>query len=161
MLVPLVARPGGPTILLTQRTEHLKNHAGQVSFPGGAREDGDPDIRATALRETHEEVGLAPEHVEVLGQLQVYETTSAYAVTPVIGWVEPPVALDIDPFEVAEAFEVPLSFLLDPANHERRSAMRDGLRRHFYVLPYRHYYIWGATAGMLINLYDVLAGRPC
>ena len=161
VLVPLVARPGGPTILLTQRTEHLKNHAGQVSFPGGAREDGDPDIRATALRETHEEVGLAPEHVEVLGQLQVYETTSAYAVTPVIGWVEPPVALDIDPFEVAEAFEVPLSFLLDPANHERGSAMRDGLRRHFHVLPYRHYYIWGATAGMLINLYDVLAGRPC
>ncbi len=156
VLVPLVNRPEGVTVLLTQRTAHLQKHAGQIAFPGGGWEPQDPDLVTTALRETEEEIGLPREHVEVLGRLGVYETTSAYAVTPVVGWIEPPFPLTIDPFEVAEAFEVPLSFILDPVNHTRESRVRDGLRRHFYVLPYEDRYIWGATAGMLVNLYDVL-----
>jgi 8-oxo-dGTP pyrophosphatase MutT (NUDIX family) len=156
VLVPLIDRPGGVTVLLTQRTDHLQKHAGQISFPGGGREPADPHIQATALRETQEEIGLAPEHVEVLGQLDVYETTSAYAVTPVIGWIHPPFTLTVDPFEVKEAFEVPLSFILDPANHVRERRVRDGMERHFWVLPYEQRYIWGATAGMLVNLYEVL-----
>ncbi len=161
VLVALVARAEGPTILLTQRTRHLKHHAGQIAFPGGRREPGDADILETALRETEEEVGLDRRLVEVLGQLEVYETTSAYAVTPVIGWVEPPIELSVDPFEVEEAFEVPLAFVLDPANHKRETMFRDGLQRHYYVLPYRGYHIWGATAGMLVNLHDTLMGAPC
>ncbi len=161
VLVALVARAEGPTILLTQRTHHLKHHAGQIAFPGGRREPGDADILETALRETEEEVGLDRRLVEVLGQLEVYETTSAYAVTPVIGWVEPPFDLTVDPFEVEEAFEVPLAFVLDPANHKRETMFRDGLQRHYYVLPYGDYRIWGATAGMLVNLHDTLMGPPC
>jgi len=158
VLVPLVNRSEGVTVLLTQRTAHLQKHAGQIAFPGGGWEPQDPDLVTTALRETEEEIGLPREQIEVLGRLGVYETTSAYAVTPVVGWIEPPFALTIDPFEVEEAFEVPLSFILDPVNHTRESRVRDGLRRHFYVLPYENRYIWGATAGMLINLYDVLRG---
>ena len=161
VLVALVARPEGPTILLTQRTHHLKQHAGQIAFPGGGREPDDADILETALRETEEEVGLDRRHVEVLGRLEVYETTSAYAVTPVIGWVEPPLDLTVDPFEVEEAFEVPLAFVLDPANHKRETMFRDGLQRHYYVLPWQGYHIWGATAGMLVNLHDTLTGRSC
>ena len=161
VLVALVARPEGPTVLLTQRTHHLKQHAGQIAFPGGGREPDDTDILETALRETEEEVGLDRRLVEILGQLEVYETTSAYAVTPVIGWVEPPFELTVDPFEVEEAFEVPLAFVLDPANHKRETMFRDGLQRHYYVLPYRGYRIWGATAGMLVNLHDTLTGKPC
>ncbi len=161
VLVPLVARPEGTTVLLTRRTNHLKHHAGQVAFPGGRREPGDADIRATALRETEEEIGLDRAHVELLGQLEVYETTSAYAVTPVVGWVRPPFRLTVDPFEVEEAFEVPLAFVLDPANHKRETMFRDGLERHYYVLPYDRHYIWGATAGMLVNLHDALTGARC
>ena len=156
VLVPLISRPEGLTVLLTQRTAHLQKHAGQISFPGGGREPGDPDLIFTALRETEEEIGLAPGHVEVLGQLAMYETSTAYGVTPTVGWVEPPFTLRIDPFEVAEAFEVPLAFILDPANHTTDSRERDGVRRHFYVLPYEGRYIWGATAGMLVNLAEVL-----
>jgi len=161
VLVALVARPRGPTVLLTQRTAHLRRHAGQIAFPGGGREAGDATIRETALRETEEEVGLRRRHVEVIGQLDVYETVSAYAVTPVIGWVEPPFELAVDPREVDDIFEVPLAFVMDPANHKRETMVRDGLERHYYVLPYRGRRIWGATAGMLVNLHEVLAGTPC
>lgn len=156
VLVPLINRREGVTVLLTQRTAHLQKHAGQISFPGGGWEPDDPDLVATALRETEEEIGLPPSHVEVLGRLATYETSTGYGVAPVVGWIEPPFPLRIDPFEVAEAFEVPLAFILDRANHRRESAMRDGRRRFFYVLPYEDRYIWGATAGMLVNLYDVL-----
>jgi len=157
VLVPLVNRPEGVTILLTQRTAHLQKHAGQISFPGGGMEPDDPDLQATALRETEEEIGLPPDKVEILGALDLYETSTGYGVAPVVGWIEPPIELAIDPFEVAEAFEVPLSFVLDPANHARESRTRDGSRRFYYVLQYGRYYIWGATAGMLVNLSEVLA----
>ncbi len=159
VLVPLVNRPEGITVLLTQRTAHLQKHAGQISFPGGGMEPDDPDLQATALRETEEEIGLSPDKVEILGELDLYETTTGYGVAPVVGWIEPPIELSIDPFEVAEAFEVPLSFVLDPANHVRESRTRDGTRRFYYVLQYDRYYIWGATAGMLVNLSEVLAGE--
>ncbi|MSO76055.1 MAG: CoA pyrophosphatase [Alphaproteobacteria bacterium] len=159
VLVPLVNRPEGVTILLTQRTDHLAQHAGQVAFPGGRREPSDPHLRETALRETEEEIGLPRHHVEVIGELDVYETNSAYAITPVVGWIEPPFPLIVDPVEVADVFEVPLAFILDPVNHRRESRLRDGIERRYYVLPYDGRYIWGATAGMLVNLAGIL-GRP-
>ncbi len=156
VLVPIVNRADGPTILLTQRTAHLKKHAGQISFPGGGWEEQDPHLEATALRETEEEIGLHNRHIEVLGQLSLYETSTAYGVTPVVGWVEPPFDLTIDAFEVAEAFEVPLAWILQRDNHQTESRVRDDRRRHYYVLPYDGRFIWGATAGMLVNLVDVL-----
>lgn len=160
VLVPIVGRRDGPTVMLTQRTAHLSDHAGQVSFPGGRAEAGDDSLVATALREMHEEVGVEPARVEVLGQLPEYTTRTGYRVTPVVGWLKPPVELAPDSFEVAEVFEVPLAFLLDPANHQRHSLMHEGVMRHFWAMPYADYYIWGATAGMLRNLYHYLAGDP-
>ncbi len=156
VLVPIVTRPQGLTTLFTQRTGHLAHHAGQISFPGGhvAPEDETPE--ATALRETEEEIGLARDRVEIVGRLSRYVTRTGFAVTPVVGFVAPPFALDPDPHEVAEVFEVPLDFLLDPANHQRHSRMFQGTVRHFYAMPYQRHYIWGATAGMLMNLYQVL-----
>ncbi len=156
VLVPIVTRPEGLTTLFTQRTGHLAHHAGQISFPGGhvAPEDETPE--ATALRETEEEIGLARDRVEIVGRLSRYVTRTGFAVTPVVGFVAPPFALDPDPHEVAEVFEVPLDFLLDPANHQRHSRMFQGTVRHFYAMPYQRHYIWGATAGMLMNLYQVL-----
>ena len=159
VLVPIVNRADGPTILLTQRTAHLKKHAGQISFPGGGWEEQDPHLEATALRETEEEIGLHQRHIEVLGQLSLYETSTAYGVTPVVGWVEPPFDLTVDPFEVAEAFEVPLAWIMQRENHQQESRVRDGRRRHYYVLPYEGRFIWGATAGMLVNLVDVLESK--
>lgn len=159
VLVPIINRPTGPTILLTQRTAHLKKHAGQISFPGGGWEEDDPHLEATALRETEEEIGLHRRHIEVLGQLSLYETSTAYGVTPVVGWVEPPFDLTVDPFEVAEAFEVPLGWIMRRENHKTESRVRDGRRRHYYVLPYEGRFIWGATAGMLVNLVDVLESK--
>lgn len=156
VLVPIVNRQDGPTILLTQRTAHLKKHAGQISFPGGGWEEQDPHLEATALRETEEEIGLHNRHIEVLGQLSLYETSTAYGVTPVVGWVEPPFDLTVDEFEVAEIFEVPLAWIMERENHKRESRVRDGRRRHYYVMPYEGRFIWGATAGMLVNLVDVL-----
>ena len=156
VLVPLIDRTDGPTILLTQRTAHLHKHAGQVSFPGGGMEEQDPDLLRTALRETEEEIGLQPDRVDILGRLETYETSTAYGVVPFVGWIRPPLDLHLDTFEVAEAFEVPLSFVLDRRNHRRDSAIRDGRRRYYYVLPYDNRFIWGATAGMLVNFADVL-----
>ncbi len=157
VLVPIVIHCDGPTILLTKRTAHLSDHAGQISFPGGRIEPSDADADAAALRETHEEVGLEPDRVRIVGRLSPYITVTGYTITPVVGLVTPPFTLTPDPFEVADTFEVPLAFILDPTNHERHSRETEFGRRHFYVLPYQDRYIWGATAGMLVNLAQMLA----
>lgn len=156
VLFPIVLRDNDQTVLLTQRTAHLKDHAGQISFPGGRVEEEDQSPVHTALRETEEEIGLAREHVEVLGFLPEYRTGTGFRVTPVVALVTPPFELALDPFEVAEAFEVPLSFLLDPANHKRHSLHYRGALRHFFAMPYGDYFIWGATAGMIRSLTERL-----
>lgn len=156
VLVPIVERDDAPTVLLTQRTDHLTAHAGQISFPGGRMEEIDASREAAALRETEEEVGLGSEHIEIVGQLDLYVTRTGFEVTPVVGIVTPPFSLSPDPFEVADVFEVPLSFIIDPANHQKESRLYNGMKRQFYVLPYENRYIWGATAGMLVNLAEVL-----
>ena len=156
VLVPIVERREGFTVLLTQRTDHLSAHAGQISFPGGRLESTDAGLEAAALRETEEEVGLMRDRIEVVGQLDLYVTRTGFEVTPVVGIVTPPFSLTPDPFEVADVFEVPLSFVIDPANHLKQSRLHNGIQRQFYVLPYDNRYIWGATAGMLVNLSEVL-----
>jgi 8-oxo-dGTP pyrophosphatase MutT (NUDIX family) len=153
VLMPVVERANGLTMLFTRRTAHLRSHSGQISFPGGRAEPGDPSPESTALRETHEEIGLAPERVRLLGRLGDYSTRTGFRVTPVVGAVAAPLELKPDAGEVDEVFEVPLSFLLDPGNHRRDSLEFQGEMRWFYAIPYREYYIWGATAGMLVNLY--------
>ena len=158
VLVPLINRTDGVTVMLTQRTAHLNDHAGQISFPGGRVEEDDADRIQTALRETEEETGLAREAVEVIGQLPDFDIPSGFRVTPIVGWIEPPVDFNPDPFEVAEVFEVPLHHFLDPANHERRSDDINGRRRNYYAMPYQNRFIWGATAGMLFSLYQSLRG---
>lgn len=160
VLVPLVEREGGLQVLLTRRTEHLTNHAGQISFPGGCIDPGDADAAAAALREAEEEVGLPPQQVELIGELDTYVTRTGFRITPVVGLVRPPFTLRPDPFEVAEVFEVPLEFLVDPLNHQRHSREYKGALRHFFAMPWGDYYIWGATAGMLVNLAEVLAAEP-
>ncbi len=157
VLVGLVPRPGGPTVLLTQRAAHLRDHAGQISLPGGRLEPGE-DPMAAALREAQEEIGLPADRVEVLGELRPYLTGTGFRIHPVVGWVDPPERFTTDPFEVEELFELPVGFMLDPANHRRDSYERNGRRRQFYVLPYDGRYIWGATAGILVNFARVLRG---
>lgn len=152
VLVPIVMRETGLTILLTQRTLHLRDHAGQVSFPGGRCEAEDGSAEATALREAREEVGINPEQVEVIGRLPEFRTGTGFTVTPVVGLVTPPLNLRLDDFEVAEAFEPPLDFLLDTANHRRQQIEVHGVVREYWTMPWRGYYIWGATAGMLVSL---------
>ena len=159
VLVPIIDRPEGMTVLLTKRTEHLNAHAGQISFPGGRLEPHDDGPVAAALRETEEEVGLDPDRVSIVGRLDLYITRTGYEITPVVGIVDPPFEVTPDSFEVAEVFEVPLAFLVDRANHQRHSRYYKGARRQFYAMPYDDRYIWGATAGMLVNLADVL-GAP-
>lgn len=157
VLVPLVDHRHGMSVLLTQRTAHLTAHAGQISFPGGRIEAHDLDPESAALRETEEEVGLPRERVRLIGRLDTYLTGTGFEITPVVGIVEPPFPLAIDPFEVAEAFEVPLSYILDPRNHQQVERQSGAHRRVFYVLPYQGRNIWGATAGILVNLAEVLA----
>ena len=157
VLVPLVDRVQGMSVLLTQRTAHLSAHAGQISFPGGRIEEHDTDEVAAALRETEEEVGLMPDRISVVGRLDNYVTGTGFEIAPIVGIVAPPFALAIDPFEVAEAFEVPLGFILDRRNHRRVERESAGQRRAFFVLPYEGRNIWGATAGILVNLAEVLA----
>lgn len=156
VLVPLVVRSQVPAVLLTKRTDHLHHHPGQISFPGGRVEAQDSTPVDTALRETEEEIGLDRRHVELLGALPDYYTGTGFRVTPVVGLVHPPFELRLDAFEVAEAFEVPLGHFLDPANHQRHSLMHEGRERQFHAMPYRGYFIWGATAGILMSLYRLL-----
>lgn len=157
VLVPVVTRASGLTVLLTQRTAHLRDHAGQVSFPGGRCEDDDESPEHTALREAEEEVGIEPGQVEILGRLPEYRTGTGFVVTPVVGLVTPPLNLRLDDFEVAEVFEPPLEFLLDVANHQRQTMEIRGQRHEFWAMPWRDYFIWGATAGMLVTLHRFLA----
>lgn len=158
VLVPLVEHADGPNVLLTRRADHLDSHSGQVAFPGGKVEESETPVDA-ALREAEEEVGLDRSFVEIAGFLDTYETGTGFRILPVVSFVRPGFSLVVDEGEVAEAFEVPLSFLMDPANHERHSVMWKGKRREYYAMPYRGHYIWGATAGMLKNLYDRVYGR--
>jgi 8-oxo-dGTP pyrophosphatase MutT (NUDIX family) len=157
VLVPLIDHAGGMSVLLTQRTAHLSAHAGQIAFPGGRIEAHDPDAIAAALRETEEEVGLPRERVSVIGRLDTYVTGTGFEITPIVGIVAPPFALAIDPYEVAEAFEVPLAFILDRRNHQRIERAVGARRRCFFVLPFEGRNIWGATAGILVNLAEALA----
>jgi 8-oxo-dGTP pyrophosphatase MutT (NUDIX family) len=161
VLVPLVLRDT-LTVLLTLRTDHLSDHAGQISFPGGRVEPDDADATATALREAHEEIGLTAPHVDVLGCLPEYTTSTGFVVTPVVALVQPGFVLQADPNEVAEVFEVPLPHLMDPGNHRRHVVELAGSRREFLSMPWsgvdasgarKRYFIWGATASMLRNLY--------
>ncbi|HET7199756.1 MAG TPA: CoA pyrophosphatase [Burkholderiales bacterium] len=156
VLIPVIKRDGELTVLFTRRAAHLNDHAGQISFPGGRSEPGDAGAAETAIREAEEEIGLASARIEVLGELHAYVTVTGYRVTPVVGLVKPPLDLRLDDFEVAEVFEVPLAFLLDPANHQRNTVLHEGRERRYYAIPYGQYYIWGATAGMLMNLHSFL-----
>ncbi len=160
VLAPLVERPEGYTVLLTQRTAHLEHHGGQISFPGGRAEAEDANPVETALREAEEEIGLDRRHVvEIAGFLDLYQTVTGFLVTPVVGFVTPPFALTLDTFEVAEAFEVPLDFILDPRHHEQHSLIYQGQPRRYYVIPYENRFIWGATAAMLVGFARRLAGN--
>lgn len=164
VLIGLVGRRQGAQLLLTRRSEHLNDHAGQISFPGGRVEAGDAGAASAALREAQEEIGLDPGRVEVLGTLPQYRTISGYEVTPVVGWIDAGIELRADPFEVDEFFEVPAAFLMDGANHQRRLVIQGQFRRTVYAMEYvgestggaRRYLIWGATAAMLRNFYRFL-----
>ena len=156
VLVPLVVRGEAPSVLLTRRTDHLHHHPGEISFPGGRLEDDDPSPVHAALRETEEEIGLARRHVELIGALPDYFTGTGFRVTPVVGVVHPPLELTLDAFEVAEAFEVPLAHFLDPRNHQEHSILHEGRMRRFHAMPWHGYFIWGATAGILMSLYRML-----
>ena len=160
VLVPIVSRPDQLTVLFTQRTTHLKAHAGQVSFPGGRAEPGDASPEFTALREAQEEIGVDPSRVEVLARLPDYHTRTGYIVAPIIGLLTPPLELVPDPREVADVFEVPLAFLLDPANHHRQTRVLQGRSVGYYEMPYQGRHIWGATAGMIVNLSRFLSDAP-
>ena len=165
VLIPIVLRDE-PTVLLTLRTDHLTDHPSQISFPGGRSEPGDADAVATALREAEEEIGLAADWIEVLGSLPIYTTSTGFIVTPVVGLVQPGFDLKPDPSEVAEVFEAPLAWLMDPAHHQRHAVELRGALREFLSMPWpgvdaggapRRYFIWGATAAMLRNLYRFLS----
>jgi len=163
VLVLFVDHAPAPAIVFTQRTRHLADHAGQISFPGGRAEPEDADAIATALRETEEEVGLPRRHIEVIGTLPTYTTVTNFVVTPVVALIEPGFTARPDPFEVAEVFEVPLAFLMNPAHHQRHLFEGPGGQRSFYSMPWYPtpespgYFIWGATAAMLRNFYRFLS----
>jgi 8-oxo-dGTP pyrophosphatase MutT (NUDIX family) len=158
VLVGLVAHPQGPCVILTERAAHLKDHAAEISLPGGRIEASDDGPASAALREAFEEIGLAPDRVELLGCLTAFVTITGFRVFPFVGWIEPPVEFVLDPHEVADVFQVPLAFVLDPANHHHDSIVRHGERHTYYVLPYPGRRIWGATAAILVDLARVLAG---
>jgi 8-oxo-dGTP pyrophosphatase MutT (NUDIX family) len=155
----LVVNHAEPTVVFTQRTAHLADHAGQISFPGGRTNEGDGTPERTALREAEEEVGITADRVELLGRLPEYRTSTGYHVTPVVGWAEPPLVYRPDPHEVDEVFEVPLAFLLDAANHRYESAFYRGRMRSYWAMPYGERFIWGATAGMLVTFHRIMI-RP-
>ena len=159
VLLALVMRDE-PTVLLTQRTAHMSTHSGQIAFPGGKVDLTDTDATHTALREAEEEIGLHKDEVEVIGVLPIYTTGSAYIVTPVVGLVNASASIEMNTNEVADVFEVPLSFLMDPSNHRHHALDWSGTTRHWLSMPYQDVtqerFIWGATAGMLRNLYRFL-----
>ena len=154
VLVPFVERRERINVILTKRMDHLKSHSGQVAFPGGKIDEADPDAVAAALREAHEEIDLQPNDVEVIGQLPDYHTGSGYRISPVLGIVKPNAVMSANPEEVDYVFEVPLSYLMDPANHNRGSREFGGSRRYYFEMPYQDHYIWGVTANMLRMLYE-------
>jgi len=153
----LVVNHAEPTVVFTQRTTHLADHAGQIAFPGGRREGADESPENTALREAREEIGLDSARVQLLGRLPEYRTSTGYSVTPVVGWAEPPLEYTPDPHEVADVFEVPLAFLLDARNHRYESAFYKGRMRHYWAMPYGERFIWGATAGMLVTFQRLMS----
>jgi 8-oxo-dGTP pyrophosphatase MutT (NUDIX family) len=157
VLIPIVLKQSGLTVILTQRAAHLNDHAGQISFPGGRYEESDQNIEHTAIREAHEEIGLHPSKIETLGHLPDYLTITGYQVTPVVSLVSSSENLVPDKNEVADIFEVPLSFLMNPANHQIRRWVGPNGTRRFYAMPYESKFIWGATAGMIRNLYHFLS----
>jgi len=159
VLVPLVKRDDEYTVLLTQRSADLSKHAGQISFPGGRIEIEDKTPTLAALRETEEEIGLMRDYVEVIGHLDTYEVRTGFTVFPIIGLVREGFEIKINPNEVADVFEVPLSYILDSSNHHRQGRVFYGKMRYFYVLPFQGHYIWGATAGMLVNLSEILTNK--
>lgn len=156
VLVPIVDRQPEASVLLTVRTDHLPTHGGQIAFPGGKVEPTDASPLATALREAREEIGLDESQVEVLGFLDCYQSRTGYRIAPAVGIVRPDYTLTLDRTEVADAFEVPLRFLMNEANHLTHWREWQGARRYYYAMPYHDRYIWGVTAGILRNLYDWL-----
>jgi len=160
VLLLVVNHPLDPTVVFTQRTADLADHAGQISFPGGRADAGDNSPEDTALREAREEIGVDTSRIELLWRLPKYHTSTGYGVTPVVGWLEPPVAYSPDPREVADVFEVPLAFLLDAGNHRYESAFYRGRMRRYWAMPYGERFIWGATAGMLVTFHRILIPKP-
>ena len=159
VLLLVVNHPGAPAVVFTQRTAHLSDHAGQISFPGGRCDEADRTPERTALREAEEEVGITAERVQLLGRLPEYRTSTGFSVTPVVGWAEPPLEYRPDPHEVADVFEVPLAFLLDERNHRYESAFFKGRMRHYWAMPYGERFIWGATAGMLVTFHRLMTRK--
>jgi 8-oxo-dGTP pyrophosphatase MutT (NUDIX family) len=155
VLAPIVARPDGPTVLLTQRASHLRSHSGQIAFPGGKIDEGETPL-AAALREAREEIGLPPGSIEPIGWLDPYLTGTGFRIMPLVGIIDPPFTLTVNAEEVEDVFETPLSFLMTGANHQRQSREWQGRLRHFYAIPYERRYIWGATAGIIRNLFERL-----
>jgi len=153
VLAPIVARPEGATVLLTKRTAKLRQHSGQIAFPGGKIDPQDESPAAAALREAWEEIGLHARHIDPLGYLDIYATGTGFRIFPLVAIVRPPFELTLNPEEVDDAFEVPLRFLMDPANHQLHTREADGVARHFHAMPWEGRFIWGATAGMLKNLH--------
>ena len=156
VLIGVVDREPGATVILTLRSAHLSSHAGQIAFPGGRMDDGDATLIETALRETHEEIGLEADRIEPLGLLDTYTTRTGFKIVPVLAAVSEDMALEADEREVEEVFEVPLEFLMDTANHQLHSRVWQGKERQFYAMPYGERYIWGATAGILRIMYERL-----
>ena len=159
VLVPLVNRAPGVTVLLTQRTADMPSHAGQIAFPGGRKQAEDPSLVVTALRETEEEVGIARTFVDVVGAVDLYRTGTGFEITPIVGILSPGFTVRADPREVADVFEVPLEHFLDEVNHKLDSREYQGRQRRYYAMPYGERYIWGATAGMLKNLHFILTAK--
>ncbi|HUP30114.1 MAG TPA: CoA pyrophosphatase [Usitatibacter sp.] len=159
VLLLVVDHPGDPAVVFTQRTAHLADHAGQISFPGGRCDEADCTPERTALREAEEEVGIAADRVHLLGRLPEYRTSTGFSVTPVVGWADPPLEYRPDPHEVADVFEVPLAFLLDERNHRYESAFFKGRMRHYWAMPYGDRFIWGATAGMLVTFHRLMTRK--